>query len=112
MPQGAGDAAETLRVPVADVVVNQRLIARLQEKRGHQVAIMANGREALSALEQESYDLVLMDVQMPEMDGMEATRIIRDKENLCGVHQAVIALTSHAMKGERCLAAGMDAYLT
>ena len=113
LPQGAVDAAETLRVLVAeDNVVNQRLIARLLEKRGHQVAIVGNGREALSALQQERYDLVLTDVQMPEMDGMEATRIIRDKEKLSGVHQAVIALTAHAMKGERCLAAGMDAYLT
>ncbi len=78
------------------------------------MAIVANGREALSALQQERYDLVLMDVQMPEMDGMEATTIIRDKEKLSTVHQVVIALTAHAMKGdqERCLAAGMDAYLT
>jgi CheY-like chemotaxis protein len=113
--QGAGDAAEALSVLVAeDNLVNQRLIARLLEKRGHRVAIVANGREALSALQEERYDLVLMDVQMPEMDGMEATTIIRDKEKLSGVHQVVIALTAHAMKGdqERCLAAGMDAYLT
>jgi len=81
LPQGAGDAAETLRVPVADVVVNQRLIARLQEKRGHQVAIMANGREALSALEQERYDLVLMDVQVPEMDGMGQPELFAIKKN-------------------------------
>jgi two-component system, sensor histidine kinase and response regulator len=115
LPQRAGEAAETLRVLVAqDNVVNQRLIARLLEKWGHQVAMVANGREALSALDRERYDLVLMDIQMPEMDSMEATRIIRDKEKLGGVHQAVIALTAHAMKGdqERCLAAGMDGYLT
>jgi two-component system, sensor histidine kinase and response regulator len=97
-----------------DNLVNQRLIARLLEKRGYRVAIAANGREALSALEKETYDLVLMDVQMPVMDGMEATTMIREKEKLSGAHQAVIALTAHAMKGdqERCLAAGMDAYLT
>jgi signal transduction histidine kinase/CheY-like chemotaxis protein/integral membrane sensor domain MASE1 len=113
--EGAANAAETLRILVAeDNLVNQRLIARLLEKRGHRVAIVANGREALGALEQERYDLVLMDIQMPEMDGMEATTRIRDKEKVSGVHQVVIALTAHAMKGdqERCLAAGMDAYLT
>jgi CheY-like chemotaxis protein len=112
---GAGDVAEPLRILVAeDNLLNQRSIARLLEKRRHRVTIVANGREAISALDEERYDLVLMDVQMPEIDGMEATTIIRDKEKLGGVHQVVIALTAHAMKGdqEKCLAEGMDANLT
>jgi CheY-like chemotaxis protein len=75
----------------------------------------ANGREALAALDKESYHLVFMDVQMPEMDGLEATGALREKERAGadGVHQPVIALTAHAMKGdqERCQAAGMDGYL-
>jgi two-component system, sensor histidine kinase and response regulator len=98
---------------VEDNAVNQRLAARLLEKRGHRVVVAANGREALSALEKDAFDLVFMDVQMPEMDGLEATAAIRKKEQLSGNHQAVIALTAHAMKGdqERCLAAGMDGYL-
>ena len=97
-----------------DNQVNQRLAARLLEKRGHRVSIAANGREALEALEKESYDLVLMDLQMPEMDGFEATSAIREKERKSGKHQTVVALTAHAMKGdrERCLAAGMDGYLS
>jgi signal transduction histidine kinase/CheY-like chemotaxis protein len=99
---------------VEDNAVNQRLAARLLEKRGHRVVVTANGREALAALEKGNFDLVFMDVQMPEMDGLEATTEIRKKEQLSGRHQPVIALTAHAMKGdqERCLAAGVDGYLT
>jgi len=99
---------------VEDNAVNQRLAARLLEKRGHRVAVTANGREALAALEKDEYDLVLMDVQMPEMDGLEATAAIRKMEEGSSKHQTVIALTAHAMKGdeERCLAAGMDGYLS
>ncbi len=97
-----------------DNLVNQKLAMRLLEKRGHQVVLAANGLEALSALETRSYDLVLMDVQMPIMDGLEATRLLREKERGSGRHQAVIAMTALVMKGdrERCLAAGMDGYLT
>jgi two-component system sensor histidine kinase/response regulator len=97
-----------------DNAVNQRLAARLLEKRGHRVVVAANGREALAALEKHTFDLVFMDVQMPEMDGLEATAAIRKKEQLSGGHLAVIALTAHAMKGdqERCLAVGMDGYLS
>jgi CheY-like chemotaxis protein len=79
------------------------------------VVTTANGREALAALDKEMYDLVLMDVQMPEMDGLEATAALREKERgKCGIHQTVIALTAHAITGdrERCLEAGMDGYLT
>jgi len=114
--QDACDPATFLRVLVAeDNSVNQLLMTRLLEKRGHRVMMSANGREALEALEKDSYDLVLMDVQMPEMDGLEATARLRKKEKDRGVIRLpVIALTAHAMKGdqERCLAAGMDGYLT
>jgi signal transduction histidine kinase/CheY-like chemotaxis protein len=104
-----------LRVLLAeDNLVNQRLAVRLLEKRGHQVVVAATGLEALKALEKEKFDLVLMDVQMPEMDGLEATIAIRNKEKGTGLHQPVVALTAHAMKGDRekCLAGGMDGYLT
>jgi CheY-like chemotaxis protein len=81
---------------------------------GHRVVVAADRREALVALEKDAFDLVLMDVQMPEMGGLEATAAIRKKEQLSGNHQTVIALTAHAMKGdrERCAAAGMDGYLS
>ena len=97
-----------------DNLVNQRLAVRLLEKRGHQVVVAANGLEALQALEKERFDLVLMDVQMPEMDGLEATAAIRKKEKASGLHVPVVALTAHAMKGDRekCIAGGMDGYLT
>jgi two-component system sensor histidine kinase/response regulator len=97
-----------------DNLVNQRLVVRLLEKRGHRVVVAGTGLEALQALEKESFDLVLMDVQMPEMDGLEATAAIREKEKSSGLHQPVVALTAHAMKGDRekCLAAGMEGYLT
>jgi len=111
----AREPTAVLRVLLAeDNLVNQRLMVRLLEKRGHHVKVATNGREALAALEKESFDLVLMDVQMPEMDGFEATAAIREKEKRNGSHQPVIALTAHAMKGdrERCLARGMDGYLS
>jgi CheY-like chemotaxis protein len=97
-----------------DNLVNQRLAVRLLEKRGHQVVVAGTGLEALKALEKESFDLVLMDVQMPEMDGLEATAILREKEKVTGLHQPVVALTAHAMKGDRekCIEGGMDGYLT
>jgi signal transduction histidine kinase/CheY-like chemotaxis protein len=106
--------ADTLSVLVAeDNQVNQHLILRLLEKRGHRVLMVSNGLEALDALAGETFDLVLMDVQMPEMDGITATTLLRERERPIGTHQIVIALTAHAMKGdeERCLAAGMDGYL-
>ena len=96
-----------------DNAVNQRLIARLLEKRGHIVVLAQNGREALEALGKRHFDIVLMDVQMPEMDGFEATKRIREKEKMSGAHQPIIALTAHAMQGdqERCLVGGMDGYV-
>jgi two-component system sensor histidine kinase/response regulator len=110
----ARDPCSSLRVLLAeDNPVNQRLATRLLEKRGHRDVVASNGRQALEALERASFDLVLMDVQMPEMDGFEATAAIREKEKANGQHLPVIAVTAHAMKGdrERCLAAGMDGYL-
>ena len=97
-----------------DNAVNQKLAERLLEKHGHEVTVTANGREALAALGQENFDVVLMDVQMPEMDGLEATSAIRVKESGTGSHIPIIAMTAHAMKGdrERCLAAGMDGYVS
>ena len=97
-----------------DNLVNQRVVQRILEKRGHSVFLASNGREALEALAQHDFDLVLMDVQMSEMDGLEATRAIRETEKASGLHVPIIALTAHAMKGDqdRCLAAGMDGYLS
>ena len=97
-----------------DNPVNQRLASWLLEKRGHSVVVAANGLEALEMIEKESFDLVFMDVQMPVMDGFEATAAIRKKEASSAVRLPIVALTAHAMKGDRekCLAAGMDGYLT
>ena len=111
----AHEPSAFLRVLLAeDNAVNQRLAVRLLEKRGHRVTVAGNGREAVEALEKESFDLVFMDVQMPEMDGLEATATIREKEKSSGLHQPIVALTAHAMKGDRekYLAGGMDGYLT
>jgi two-component system sensor histidine kinase/response regulator len=97
-----------------DNPINQELTARTLSKRGHQVTVVGNGKLAVEALEKQSFDLVLMDVQMPEMDGWEATNAIRQREISTGKHIPIIAMTAHAMKGdrERCLAAGMDAYIS
>jgi len=87
------------------------------EKRGHTVVVATNGREALAILEESEwvgFDCVLMDVQMPEMDGFECTGLIRERELITRSHLQIIAMTAHAMKGDeaRCLAAGMDGYLS
>jgi two-component system sensor histidine kinase/response regulator len=97
-----------------DNFVNQRLVQRILEKEGHEVVVVGNGREALEALGKANFDLVLMDVQMPEMDGLEAARMVRQMERITKAHIPIIALTAHAMKGDqdRCLEAGMDAYLS
>jgi two-component system sensor histidine kinase/response regulator len=113
--QDVRDPSVFLKVLLAeDNAVNQRLAVRLLEKRGHHVTVAGNGREALQALEKESFDLVFMDVQMPELDGFEATAAIREREKGSALHQPIVALTAHAMKGDRekCLAGGMDGYLT
>ncbi len=114
---GAGtDAPQTtLRVLLAeDNVVNRFLAVRLLEKEGHQVQTAVNGRAAVDAIEQGQFDLALMDLQMPEMDGFEATGLIRERERATGGHLPIIALTANAMVGdqERCLAAGMDGYVS
>jgi CheY-like chemotaxis protein len=104
-----------LRVLIAeDNRINQLVAARLLEKQGHSVAVAANGVEALVAIGKEAFDLVLMDGQMPEMDGFQAAAAIREREKLTGGHLRIIALTAHAMAGDRdrFLAAGMDDYLT
>ena len=108
------DPGRSLRILLAeDNAVNQRLASRMLEKRGHRVAVCCNGKEAVDSFANEVFDLILMDVQMPEMDGFEATAAIRKAEIRTGRHIPIVALTAHAMKGdrERCLAAGMDAYL-
>jgi two-component system sensor histidine kinase/response regulator len=97
-----------------DNIVNQTLAVRLLEKRGYIVTVAADGRAALSAVEKQSFDLVLMDVQMPEMDGFQATAAIRAKEQPGAHRLPIIAMTAHALKGdqERCIAAGMDGYVS
>ena len=97
-----------------DNIVNQRVATRLLEKEGHEVSIAANGHEALEAIAKRAFDLVLMDVQMPGMDGFEATRAIRAGERGLGGHLPIIAMTAHVIKGdrERCLDAGMDDYVS
>jgi signal transduction histidine kinase/CheY-like chemotaxis protein/signal transduction protein with GAF and PtsI domain len=102
------------RILVAeDNVINQKLVVRLLEKHGYRVVVAHDGKEALAALTRESFDLVLMDVQMPEIGGFEATAAIRQRERETGGYVPIIALTAHAMRGdyERCLAVGMDAYV-
>jgi len=109
------DPAPSLCILVAeDNLVNRKLIERLLEKRGHGVSLASNGREALAAVKSGQFELVFMDVQMPEMDGFETTAAIRSWEAEKGSHTPIIALTAHAMKGDRekCLAAGMDGYLS
>ena len=111
----AGRSWRSLNILLAeDNVVNQKVLSRMLEKRGHRVEIAANGREALDKLSRAGFDLALMDVQMPEMDGLETTAAIRKLERQAGSRLPIIALTAHALKTdrERCLEAGMDAYLS
>ena len=109
------DAHRPLHVLVAeDNPVNRKLVTAILAKRGHIAFTVVNGREAVAAAKSDAFDVILMDVQMPEMDGLEATAAIRKSEEGTEVHVTIIALTAHAMKGDReiCLAAGMDGYLT
>ena len=105
----------SLRVLLAeDNAVNQKFAVTVLHKHGHEVSVVGNGVEALFALEREEFDIVLMDVQMPRMDGYEATAAIREKEQSTGKHLPIVAMTAHAMKGdrERCLDSGMDGYVS
>jgi two-component system, sensor histidine kinase and response regulator len=117
-PDGNGQpivAARPMKILLAeDNVVNRKLAITLLEKRGHSVTATENGEEAIAALERENFDLILMDVQMPVMDGFEAIRSIRAKERTTGAHIPIVALTAHAMKGDRekCLAVGADDYVS
>ena len=113
----AGRARRRLRVLIAeDNAVNRKLVTRLLAKRGHRVEAVDNGRAAVAAVDaaRKPFDVALMDVQMPEMSGFEATQAIRDREGSRGIHLPIIALTAHAMQGDRarCLDAGMDGYVS
>jgi CheY-like chemotaxis protein len=110
-------AERPLQVLLAeDNLVNQKVASRMLEKQGHVVKIAGNGKEAIAAWQQQAFDLILMDVQMPEMDGIEAAAAIRQKERAGGLgrHIPIIALTAYAMSGDRdaCLAVGMDGFVT
>jgi CheY-like chemotaxis protein len=107
-------AARRLRILLAeDNAVNQRLALRVLEPRGHSVVVVSNGEEALAAFEPGEFDVVLMDVEMPTMDGLQATAAIRARERVTGGHVPILAMTAHAMAGDReqCLAANMDGYI-
>src|ERR1700722_7853086 len=114
-PQRGRAARQKLRILVAENnPVNQDLALHLLQKRGHSVILAENGRQALAAVAKHKFDVVLMDVQMPEMGGLEATQGIREREKATGRHVPIVAMTAHAMQGDRqkCLDAGMDGYLS
>jgi CheY-like chemotaxis protein len=124
-PESVVTAARVARAPVAtkdarrvllveDVAVNQMLATRILEKAGHTVVIANNGVEGVEAVDAGTFDVVLMDVQMPEMDGFEASKTIRALEAGTGKHVPIVAMTAYAMTGdrERCIAAGMDGYIS
>jgi len=108
------ESRRPLRILLAeDNPVNQRLAVRLLEKQGHTVVVAGDGQAAVAAVAQQRFDVVLMDVQMPVLDGLEATAALRAQEQTTGTHLPILAMTAYAMQGdaERCLAAGMDGYL-
>ena len=112
---GPEPVLESLKILLAeDNPINQKLAVRLLERQGYTVVVAENGREAVEAAQREAFDLILMDVQMPVMSGLEAARAIREHEQSTGQHTPIIALTAHAMVGyrEKCLEAGMDGYLS
>jgi signal transduction histidine kinase/ActR/RegA family two-component response regulator len=111
---GSAETAALSILVAEDNTVNQALIKALLRRRGHGVTLANNGREALSLLAGQAFDLILMDIQMPEMDGLQATAEIRQRERRTGEHIPIVAMTAHAMEGdrERCLEAGMDEYIS
>jgi PAS domain S-box-containing protein len=112
---GSAVVARRLSILLAeDNRINQAVATRVLEKMGHSAIVAANGKEVLQLLDRNSFDLILMDVQMPEMDGLTATALIRETELHTNSHLPIIAMTAHAMKGdeERCLDAGMDGYVS
>jgi signal transduction histidine kinase/CheY-like chemotaxis protein/HPt (histidine-containing phosphotransfer) domain-containing protein len=112
--EAASTNGNSLRILLAeDNLVNQKVVVHMLGKRGHRIVVAGTGLEALSKLKEQSFDLVFMDIQMPAMDGFEATAAIRRQEKETGEHLPIIAMTAHAMKGdrERCLEAGMDEYV-
>jgi two-component system sensor histidine kinase/response regulator len=122
-PPGPAGAAVTALAPTTgrlrillaeDNAVNRLLAVRLLEKKGHSVTVACDGRQAVDALARERFDLALLDIQMPELDGFEVTAAVRAQEEGTGRRLPLVALTAHAMQGdrERCLAAGMDGYVT
>ena len=114
-PKLSSPSLQELKILLAeDNLVNQKLALGILGKLGHRVTVANNGKEALQLIDEHSFDLVLMDVQMPEMDGLSATRELRRRESGSETHLPIVAMTAHAMKGDRehCLAAGMDDYLT
>ena len=110
----AEETKRALSILVADdSVVNQKIVSWLLEGRGHRVSIVRNGREAVAAVKELNFDIVLMDVEMPEVDGFEATALIRSSESIGGWHTPIIAMTAHGMKShaDRCLEVGMDGHV-
>lgn len=115
IPKSTTAAPRPLKILlVEDSLANQKLAVGVLKKWGHSIVVANNGAEAIEAWEREAFDVILMDVQMPEMDGIQATGIIRSKEGVLGGHIPIIAMTAHAMKGDReeCFSAGMDDYVT
>jgi len=97
-----------------DSLINQKVAIHILEKQGHRISVADNGKSVLYALKRECFDLVLMDIQMPKMNGLEVTASIRKKEKITGTHIPIIAITAHGLKGdrERYLEAGLDDYIT
>jgi len=113
-PQAAASTRKLHILLAEDNLVNQKIVVRMLEKRGHSVVVAGNGKEALDSFARDTFDLVLMDIQMPLVDGFEATRLIRAQQSGSSGRIPIVAMTAHAMKGdrERCLAAGMDDYIS
>lgn len=114
-PSSESEKSYPRKILVAeDNPINQRLATHILKNWGHSVVVTSTGRQAVEAWESEPFDLILMDIQMPDMDGLEATRVIRAKESGTARHTPIVAMTAHVMSGDRenCLTAGMDEYLT